>query len=276
MSILNSVRLFECWLEETTIALIVPRPIAHGGAWPVQIGALFHDANEVENVLQKFCKQIFALTGDKQFPYCLVGSGAAIQIAGRHFVFCCRHQVSGYPLDKIAVPLSFDEKIISATTIRAPKITDDNRDTDIIDLIAFEFDIERYGVANLTSEFFPIGDARVWPTGTAQMPFMVFGYPCQRQLFDEEHIGGRCIEVQGTYDGGSSSPHLQRIKMQNPLDADGMSGGPVFYIGGTQGSYFVGFAGILVRGGSNTNYLHFMAADFMLDLALEPLTEPWT
>jgi hypothetical protein len=257
------------------ISLILPWPVAIGSAWPVQIGAIFYGAYEVENVLQKFCKQIFALTGDERFPYCLVGSGVAIQIAGRHFVFCCRHQVTGYTLDKIAVPLSYEKKIMSATSIRAPRITEDNRDTDIIDVTAFEFDVEHYGVANLTSEFYPIDDARVWPTATAQMPFMVFGYPCSRQLFDEERIGGRCIEVQAVYDGGSSSPHLQRVKVQKLLDADGMSGGPVFYIGGAPGSYFVGFAGMVMRGGSNTNYLHFMAAGFLLDLALEPMTKPW-
>jgi AI-2E family transporter len=189
-----------------------------------------------------------------------VGSGTAVRIAGRHFVFCCRHQVKGYTLDKIAVPLSFDTKIMSVTTIRAAKITDDNRDTDSIDVMAFEFDLEGYGAANLTSEFFPTDDCRVWPTGTAQLPFMVFFYPCQRQLFDEAHIGGRCIGVQAAYDGGSSSPHLQRLKMLNSLDADGMSGGPVFYVGGAPGSYFAGFAGMLMRGGSNTNYLHFMAS----------------
>jgi hypothetical protein len=52
------------------------------------------------------------------------------------------------------------------------------------------------------------------------------------------------------------------------LDADGMSGGPVFYIGGAPGNYFAGFAGMLMRGGSDANYLHFMSAGFMIDLAL--------
>ncbi|MDB5610115.1 MAG: hypothetical protein JWP25_7015 [Bradyrhizobium sp.] len=165
---------------------------------------------------------------------------------------------------------------MSATSTRVVRITDDNKDEDTIDVSAFEFDIERYGVANLTSKFFPIDDARTWPTGTAQMPFMAFGYPSGRQLFDEDHIGARCIEVQAVYDGGSSSPHLQRMKMQKPMDADGMSGGPVFYIGGGPGSYFAGFAGMLLRGGRASAYLHFMSAGFLLDLALEASTEPWT
>ena len=62
--------------------------------------------------------------------------------------------------------------------------------------------------------------------------------------------------------------------MQKPMDADGMSGGPVFHIGGGPGSYFAGFAGMLLRGGRASAYLHFMSAGFLLDLALEASTEP--
>jgi hypothetical protein len=254
--------------KEAKITLILPRLGALGSAWPVQIGTLWHSAWVVENVLQKFCKQIFALTDDPQFPYCLVGSGTAIKIAGRHFVFCCRHQIHEYTPDKIAIPLSFDTKIMSATTTRALKVTDENRDGDTIDVAAFEFEIEHSNVANLTNEFFPIEDARVWPTGAVRMPFMAFGYPSQRQQFDENRIGAKCIEIQASYDGGSLSPHLQRMRMQKTLDADGMSGGPVFYIGGAPGNYFAGFAGMLMRGGSDANYLHFMSAGFMIDLTL--------
>jgi hypothetical protein len=256
------------------MALILPKQVGPGGAWPVQIGALWQSAWDVEQILQKYCKQIFALTGDPRWPECPVGSGAAIKIANRHFVFCCIHQIRGYTPDKIAIPLSFDTKIMNATTARILKATDENRDGDTVDVAAFEFDLAHYDVANLTNEFYPIDDARIWPAGTTQMPFMAFGYPSQRQLFDEDRIGARCISVQAVYDGGTSSPHLQRVRMEKPLDADGMSGGPVFYIGGAPGDYFAGFAGMIMRGGGN--YLHFMSAGFLLDLALESATQSWS
>lgn len=262
--------------EEAKIALIIPAPTALGGAWPVQIGALWHSAWEVENVLQRFCKQIFALTDDARFPYCIVGSGASIKMAGRHFLFCCRHQIRGYTPDKIAIPLSFETKIMSASSMRELAITDANRDDDTIDVAAFEYNVEAYGIPNLTSEFFPIDQSRIWPSGTAQMPFLVFGYPSKRQLFDEEHIGAKCIEVKAVYDGGTSSQHLHRVKMEKAFDADGMSGGPVFYIGGAPGCFFVGFAGMVMRGGRNSCYLQFMAADLLVQMALETTTVPWT
>lgn len=148
-------------------------------------------------------------------------------------------------------------------------VTETNSDDDTIDVAAFEYDTGSYGVPNLTSEFFPAADARIWPTGTAQLPFMVFGYPTSRQLFDEQHIGARGIEIQAIYDGGTTSPHLHRVKMEKALDADGMSGGPVFYIGGAPGAYFVGFAGMVMRGGTQSSYLHFMAAHFLMQMIFE-------
>jgi hypothetical protein len=256
--------------------LIIPAPIGRGGAWPVQIGDIWHSAWELENILQKFCKQIFTLTDDSQFPYCLMGSGATIKMAERHFLFCCRHQIRGYTPDKIAIPLSFETKIMSASSMRELAITDANRDDDTIDVAAFEYNVEDYGVPNLASEFLPIDDARIWPSGTAKMPFMVFGYPSKRQLFEEARIGARSIEVQAIYDGATSSPHLHRVKVEKAFDADGMSGGPVFYVGGAPGSFFVGFVGMVMRGGENSSYLHFMAADFLIQMALDSSTVPWT
>jgi hypothetical protein len=256
--------------------LIIPSLIGLGSAWPVKIGALSHSAWDVENILQKFCEQIFALTDYPEYPYRLLGSGAAIQMEGRHFLFCCRHQIRDCSPDKIAIPLSFDAKIFSATTMRALAVTDDNRDDEILDAIVFEFNVGNYGVPNLTSEFLFVDDSRIWPSGTAQMPFMIFGYPSDRQLYDEERIGARCISIQGVYDGAMSSPHLHRVKLEKSIAADGMSGGPVFYIGSAPGNYFVGFVGIAMRGGKNSDYLHFMTAHFLIQMAFDPSTVPWT
>jgi hypothetical protein len=63
--------------------------------------------------------------------------------------------------------------------------------------------------------------------------------------------------------------------MEKAFDADGMSEGPVFYIGGAPGSYFVGFAGMIMRGGKASNYLHFMAADFLIQMAFLSVVQPW-
>ncbi len=45
---------------------------------------------------------------------------------------------------------------MSASGMRQLVTTDANRDVDTIDVAAFEYNVEDYGVSNLTSEFFPL------------------------------------------------------------------------------------------------------------------------
>ena len=137
----------------------------------------------------------------------------------------------------------------------------------------FEYFPENYPVPNLTSDFFPLDEDRIWPTGSTKLPFMIFGYPSERQVVDyeESRIQAKSLEVPGIYDGRTSSPHLHRIKMQRekPFDADGLSGGPIFYVGGSPGNYFAGFVGITVRGSATSDYLHFIAAHHLINIALD-------
>jgi hypothetical protein len=242
-------------------------------ALSVQVGSLWHDSMTLEHALHKFCKHIFVVTGDEQFPYSFRGSGTAVKIAGRHFLFCCRHQIGDCTPDQIAIRVSFERQIISASTMRWPSVADGDQDGDSVDFVVFEYFPENYPVPNLTSEFFPLDEERIWPTGSTNHPFMIFGYPSERQVVDyeESRIQARSLEVPGIYDGGTGSPHLHRIKMQRekPFDADGLSGGPIFYVGGSPGNYFAGFVGITVRGSATSDYLHFIAAHHLIDIALD-------
>jgi hypothetical protein len=225
----------------------------------------------LENALHKFCKHIFVVTGDEQFPYSFRGSGTAVKIAGRHFLFCCRHQIGDCSPEQIAIRVSFETQIFSASTMRWPSPPDGDQDGDSSDFVVFEYFPENYPVPNLTSEFFPLDEERIWPTGSTKLPFMIFGYPFARQIVEESRIQANSLEVPGIYDGGTSSPHLHRLKMQRdkPFDADGLSGGPIFYVGGSPGSYFAGLVGMTVRGSATSEYLHFIAAHHLLDIALD-------
>jgi len=235
----------------------------------IQIGGIWHNVTQVEYILQKFCKQIFANTDNPEWPYCLRGSGSAVRFDNRYFVFCCRHQIHDFPHDKIAIPLSFEPKIMTAGSMKVVSVTDLNHDDEATDIAVFEYDVASYGIPNLMSEFLSIDDQRIWPQGTAQLPFMVFGYPSYLRYYDENSIKVTNIKVQAQYAGGTSSIHLHRVKMEQALDdPDGMSGGPVFYIGGAPGTYFVGFAGMVMRGGRKSPYLHFITADHLIRMAL--------
>jgi hypothetical protein len=47
-----------------------------------------------------------------------------------------------------------------------------------------------------------------------------------------------------------------------------MSGGPVLYTAKTDASFFMGWAGIIVRGGDNTERLNFFSSQYLIDLIL--------
>ncbi len=47
-----------------------------------------------------------------------------------------------------------------------------------------------------------------------------------------------------------------------------MSGGPVFYTGRIGVSFFIGWAGMIMRGGDNSEYLHFLAAQHLIEMVL--------
>ena len=84
------------------------------------------------------------------------------------------------------------------------------------------------------------------------------------------HITARATQVTGTYDGKSNSPHVHRLEMNRKenFDADGMSGGPVFYIGARGiARYFIGLAGMVIRGSQTSDILHFIEADYLLLMA---------
>jgi hypothetical protein len=158
----------------------------------------------LEHALHKFCKHIFVVTGDEQFPYSFRGSGTAVRIAGRNFLFCCRHQIGDCTPDQVAIRLSYEKQIISASTMRWPSVAVGDQDDDSVDFVVFEYFPENYPVSNVASEFFPLDEERIWPTGSSKLPFMIFGYPTERQLVDyeDDRIQANSLEVPGIYDWG--------------------------------------------------------------------------
>lgn len=244
----------------------------------IQIGSVLIDPKNVEETLHRYVKHIFALNDSDQIPYSFPGSGSAIRIANRHLLFCCGHQIELWKPDQIAFNIYNSNTIISSTSMFHPTVNSSNADTDFIDARAFEYQIEKYDCDNLESDFFPANPQRIWPNYSINAPFMVYGYPSSLQDVDYSFpkIASHAVEIKATYDGGTSSPHLHRIKMvrNTQFNSDGMSGGPVFYLGKEKGSYFLGWAGMVMRGSASSEYLHFLAANFLIEMAFQhPIDE---
>lgn len=238
----------------------------------VRIGPLWYDPANVEHVLHRYCKQLFILTGSEQFPYQFFGSSTAVRFGDRHLVFCCGHQIDSVQPDRVAIYVKAQNSTATASSILRPNVTADNSDTDWIDVRALEYDVENYKAPALGREFFGVERNGVWPLNSTGH-FLLFGYPTERQEVDYEQprIRAHVVEVGATYDGASNSPHVHRVKMDRKVTfhADGMSGGPVFYLGRSSRGFFVGFAGIIIRGGATSDIIHFIDANFLGQLAVK-------
>jgi hypothetical protein len=61
------------------------------------------------------------------------------------------------------------------------------------------------------------------------------------------------------------------VKVEEALNADGMSAADVEDRSAAPGTYFVGFAGMVMRGGNPSDYLYFMTAHFLMQMVFEIL-----
>jgi hypothetical protein len=239
------------------------------------VGGLFVPAGSLESALKKYCKKLFIHTGVSEFPYEFFGSASALKIGSKHLVFCCGHQIDQYNPENVSILHVATNNTISGGRKIWPTVTDDNKDTDWIDVRALEYPIQQFEIPNLSSDFFSIEKHKnVWPINSelgTKTVFLLYGYPTEHQVVDYEipriHNVATCTTA--LYDGPSNSPYVHRIRMtrKDVFDSDGMSGGPVFYLGSTGvGEYFVGFAGMIVRGSQTSDFIHFVEARFLLTI----------
>ncbi|MFH6785715.1 MULTISPECIES: hypothetical protein [Methylobacterium] len=235
-------------------------------ATAIRIGRLYYPANLVENILARYAKQIFVITDYNEFPYCLRGSGSAIRNGDDCFVFCCGHQFPDYNPDKIVIPSELEKGfLLSASFMRSPQVSEENKDEEYIDIRALNFNHLDYGDRSISSEFFPLDLKDMWPNNTLNH-FIIIGFPSTLQLVDyEAEIRSRSVIIGGSYGGGSNADYLHYLTMQriSNFDADGYSGAPVFHVGRVGLSYFIGFAGVVVRGSRLSDLLNFISAEYI-------------
>lgn len=225
---------------------------------------------------RRHCKQILTLNADETYPHSLRGSSCAVQMAGGHFIFCTAHQIRDYPPDQIVVvPRIEDQLTITCSAAHKPTVEGEDPNEDVNDVRALEIRPENYAYEELGSEFLPLNSTRLFPTGNVSTSgiFYAVGFPSSRQRVEYEgspQILANQILVKGRYEGPSPhAPRLHRLTMDidELFDPDGMSGGPVYFIGGRPGAYFLGLAGMIVRGSSQSKTLHFLDSQYLWDVA---------
>ncbi|QGM44538.1 hypothetical protein [Methylocystis heyeri] len=230
----------------------------------VRIGRLWCSPRSVETTLHRHCKKIVGVT-DMGYGY--PGSSTAVAFEKRCLLFCCGHQIGSFNPDQIGIWPSYNrEWIITGNSMVIAEASQQIEYDELIDVRSFNFPVESYEIPSLRSEFFDIQESEIWKPGRERV-FIVYGYPTEFQDigFDEDsgentHVHARCMQTTGFYDGPSNAPHVHRLTMsrRGSFDADGMSGGTVFYLGVDGNGFFVGLAGMIIRGSRTSNIIHFI------------------
>ena len=204
-----------------------------------------------------------------QYPHYFPGSASAISVGGRYFLFCCGHQLKHSRPDQTAFRPEGSKVTAAPSHLLRPNKPSNIEDRDLFDMAAFEYVMENYNYANLASEFFTVNDDAIWPENAIDR-FCAIGFPDDSQSisYDEPRVSAHRQIVGGKYDGTTSELHLHRLKLDHNISSKGMSGGPVFYTGRIGVSFFIGWAGMIMRGGSNSEYLHFITAQHLIEVVL--------
>jgi hypothetical protein len=235
----------------------------------VRIGNLWVTGRQVETAVARYTKQLFCLTHHVDYPYAFLGSATAVRYRNRSFLVWCRHQTKEYDPNDVTIPIEAGKVLISGSRFLFIEPNDSNKDEDFADLCAMEFPIEKYDSVNLDSWFFPLMGSECW-RGNEDAQFFLFGYPTVLRTVDYEapHVDVKQIVTSGRYHHASAAQHVHCIEMTRTetFAADGLSGGPVYQLVRGKDGYYVGLAGIMMRGGDASEFIHFVDARFLVSL----------
>jgi hypothetical protein len=196
------------------------------------------------------------------------GSATALRWRDECLLFLCRHQFKDYQPDDVVIPLDNSGKtLISGSSLKWQTETAENRDEEFLDVNAMTFVPANYGPTNLEHGFLSVMEADCW-NGRTDANFMLFGYPTALRMVDYEtpHIHTRQIVTSAIFSQGTSARGVFRIEMTRTenFSSDGLSGGPVFHLGKDRRGFFIGLAGLVMRGSDTSNFLHVMDSRYLL------------
>ena len=196
---------------------------------------------------------IYIWNDHEVFKVSLRGSAIPIKYRGHYFYVCSQHQLSGCEHERISIMVHGGQHAISCAGVR---FFDQRQDSDVNDIVAFDFTEPCNNIPDLKSRFF---DFRGPPQGVYvdKIVFLLAsGFPFEQQEYDLEdrnHIGTLKQKVICFPDHQPADPALLCIRPDPPLDfnPDGMSGGSVFVVQQIGTDFHANLAGMIVRGGSS-------------------------
>jgi hypothetical protein len=239
----------------------------------VRVGNIWVRAADLPDALSRFTRLVFCLTTSEDQPYSLRGSATSLRWRNQHLVFLCNHQIAGFQPQQVVFPLDRDGKALaSGSTVLQMKPSDGYEEEEFADICAMLFRPKDYQYPNIDRAFFELLEADLW-RGDRESTFIIYGYPTSlRELEFAEptyalsHIKVLQTVIAASYLRPSQALGVHALEMQRSgsYSADGLSGGPVFQLGEDARGFFCGFAGMVIRGGDNSEILHFIDANLLM------------
>jgi hypothetical protein len=248
-----------------------PRPtdslIDYLQARSVRLGNVWVPGAEVEQALARFCKLLLCLNKIPEAPYTLRGSATGVRLGREFRLFCCQHQFKGYDYGDVVISVDkMATTLVSGSEARWPRPAPENDGEEFLDVCSMRFEPERYSEPSLERGFFPIIEADCWDRSSDAHLF-VYGYPSDFYEVDYAalHIDVKQIVTSATVVGSSNAQGVMQLRMTRttPFPADGLSGGPVFHLSRDRAGFYVGLAGIVLRGSETSDYLHMLDVRYL-------------
>jgi len=230
----------------------------------VRVGRVWIPGKQAEQTLARYAKLLFCLNHSVDHPYSLLGSATAIRWKTQCLLFCCHHQIRNYEPGDVVIPTDkMGEILISGSAMVWREPDNANSGEEYLDIRAMKFDPANYGMANLELSFFDLYDVDCWKRELGAN-FFLFGYPTSlRDVdYDKPHINVQQIVTSARYIGRSNAEGVHRIEMNRTkgFSSDGLSGGPVFHLARDASGFFIGFAGVILRGSDTSDIIHVIEA----------------
>ncbi|MGZ9811241.1 hypothetical protein ACXN5S_12335 [Pseudoroseicyclus sp. H15] len=233
----------------------------------IQVGNLFVRPKELQKHLGRYAQRFVNCTDDDVYQFQHLGTATGIRHQGRHFVISTEHQKKLGTKGQLGIVCEPGESVITPSRMWEVNSPDEIERDDNLDFVIYEFEPSQYPSRTLSAQFFETRGFSGVPATVGKIALSI-GYPTRLQNVD--YYSGEVdlltvssfVELVGQTT--SEDVYTFRTVSEDRFFEDGMSGSPVFEVVREEGSFYVRWLGIVIRGGNKSRFGRVISADFIL------------
>ncbi len=229
----------------------------------VELNGVIIPGRSIENVFAQYCVNLCMANDDELYKVSLAGSATPVRYQGREILLTTQHQLKGFDNQQVSM-LTDTGNLITSGGCRS---YNGNSDSDAYDICAFDFTEPCKDHPELRNKFFNFREVPPDALNVHIIGILLSGYPSADQKYEiheANHLGLARRQIVCFPEAQPTDPALLTVKAERSLrqQPDGMSGGSAFIIQFESGKPKAYFAGIILRGG--TDSFHILKAGFVM------------